>query len=254
MRLSFSPLVTIAALAIVTVTPLAAQTVPAEPDTATRSLLAPRSLAAPPLPTPIAPEPPPQSAMPGAPMTPFAAPFAAPLAVPTQDPNAITSVPVPPPGMAPPTPPPPSVATVPPTAAPSAPIPLTPIPLALPPHPAPPVAEKSAPPATPPGGTSSIVATLPTPALSPEASPADFLRAARGAVAAGRTGEARSSLEMAQTRLLSRVVDAGRESVPSDNAAVKEISEALGALSANDRMGCLRYIEIASQTIGSPLD
>jgi hypothetical protein len=95
---------------------------------------------------------------------------------------------------------------------------------------------------------------LPTPPLSPEASPADFLRAARGALAAGRNGEARSALEMAQTRLLSRVVDAGKEQEPSNNAAVKHISEAINALAANDRATCLRYIEFASQTLGSPLD
>jgi hypothetical protein len=95
---------------------------------------------------------------------------------------------------------------------------------------------------------------LPTPALSPEASPADFLRAARGALAAGRNGEARSALEMAQTRLLDRVVDAGKEQIPSNNLAVKQISEAINALVSNDRMTCLRYIEFASQTIGSPLN
>jgi hypothetical protein len=59
---------------------------------------------------------------------------------------------------------------------------------------------------------------------------------------------------MAQTRLLSRVVDAGKESVPSQNLAVTQISEAINALAANDRMTCLRYIAFASQTIGSPLD
>jgi hypothetical protein len=95
---------------------------------------------------------------------------------------------------------------------------------------------------------------LPTPPLSPEASPADFLRAARGALAAGRNGEARSALEMAQTRLLDRSVDAGQESVPSQNLAVTQISRAIDALAANDRMTSMRYIEFASQTIGSPLD
>jgi hypothetical protein len=99
-----------------------------------------------------------------------------------------------------------------------------------------------------------ISARLPTPPLSPEASPADFLRAARGALAAGRNGEARSALEMAQTRLLDRSVDAGEDSVPSKNLAVTQISEAIDALVSNDRMTCLRYIEFASRTIGSPLD
>jgi hypothetical protein len=117
-----------------------------------------------------------------------------------------------------------------------------------------PVVERHAAPTAPSGGAAGIVPTLPTPALSSEAAPADFLRAARGAVAAGRGGEARSSLEMAQTRLLSRVVDAGKENEPSQNAAVKQISDALAALAANDRMTCLHYIQAASETIGSPLD
>jgi hypothetical protein len=119
----------------------------------------------------------------------------------------------------------------------------------------PPAFAKPATPEAKPGSVpSSIVAKLPTPALSDEASPGDFLRAARGALAAGRNGEARSALEMAQTRLLSREVDAGKESIPSKNLAVTQISEAISALAANDRMACLRYIEFASRTIGSPLD
>jgi len=131
---------------------------------------------------------------------------------------------------------------------------LAPIPLALPQ-----LETGSAKPGTPvtksPMAVAPIVSTrLPTPALSSEASPADFLRAARGALAAGRNGEARSALEMAQTRLLDRWVDAGKENLPSPNLAVKQISEAIDALVSNDRMTCLRYIEFAARTIGSPLD
>ncbi len=110
---------------------------------------------------------------------------------------------------------------------------------------------KTGAPATP---KSAIVATLPTPDLPPDATAIDFLRAARGAMAAGRTGEARSALEMAQTRLLSRAVDAGQERTPDDNVAVKQIAEAIAALQANDRMASLRYIEFASTTLGTPLD
>ena len=95
---------------------------------------------------------------------------------------------------------------------------------------------------------------LPVPNLPPDAPPADFLRAARGAVVAGRLGEARQSLEMAATRLLSRVVDAGKERDPADDRAIRQISGALAALTANDRTGCVRYIEFASQSIGAPLN
>ena len=128
---------------------------------------------------------------------------------------------------------------------------MTPTPLALPPSAT--AANAGAPAETSPA-TPMVAAKLPMPPLSPEASPADFLRAARGALAAGRNDEARSALEMAQTRLLDRSVNAGKASVPDHNLAVKQISEAINALAVNDRMACLRYIEFASQTIGSPLD
>ena len=123
------------------------------------------------------------------------------------------------------------------------------VPPELPPVAAPPGASTAK-----PGAAPGVSQRLPTPALSPEAGPADFLRAARSALLAGRAGEARSALEMAQTRLLSRVIDAGKEREPSDDLAVKQIAEALGALNANDRMNCVRFIEFASRTIGSPLN
>jgi hypothetical protein len=235
MRL-LSPLVTALTAVSLIVAQVAARTTPA-PDTG-GSLLAPRPGEPPPPPTPIAPPRPMQGAMPATSQS---------VVPPQRGPDAVTAEPLPPPTAVPP--PAPVVAV------PAAPTPLTPIPLSLPPRPTTPVVERHAAPATPPPASNSgIVPTLPVPALSSEASPADFLRAARGAVAAGRGGEARSSLEMAQTRLLSREVDAGKESEPSQSAAVKQISDALAALAANDRMTCLHDIEAASETIGSPLD
>jgi hypothetical protein len=108
-------------------------------------------------------------------------------------------------------------------------------------------------PAQPPGPPL-VSARLPEPAVASDASPIDFLRAARAAVIAGRTAEARSALEMAQTRLLSRSVDAGQERVPDDDLAVKQISAAIQALESDDRMTGVRYIEFAGQTLGSPLE
>jgi hypothetical protein len=216
------------------------------PDAAPGSVLTPVMPDRLPAPTPIEPET-------AAPQPQFAAP-----PPPSPDSGGITAVPLPPPGSTPPPAPiaptaiePTAPAPMAPTAAVGAPVSLTPIPLALPPLTSPPAFPKSG---AKSGPSPSIVAKLPTPALSDEASPADFLRVARGALAAGRNAEARSALEMAQTRLLDRVVDAGRESVPSNSTAVKQISEAIDALSSNDRMACLRYIEFASRTIGSPLD
>jgi hypothetical protein len=150
-------------------------------------------------------------------------------AVPNQEPGGVTAVPLPPPVAEPPA---------------GRSISMSPIPFTLTPRPVSPT----------PANPANIVPPLAIPPLPAEAAPADFLRAARGALVAGRSGEARSALEMAETRLLSRSVEAGKESDPSDNLAVKQISEAIAALTSNDRMTCLHYIEFASRTLNSPLD
>lgn len=92
---------------------------------------------------------------------------------------------------------------------------------------------------------STIAPNLPSPALGPDASPAEYLRAAQSSLAAGRTGEAQQSLEMAQTRLLDRSVAYGQTNSPSDNPAVREISEALRALAGGDRTGAMQAIQAA---------
>ncbi len=93
---------------------------------------------------------------------------------------------------------------------------------------------------------STIAARLPTPALDENAGPAEFLRAAEGALAAGRIGEAQEAMEMAQTRLLDRSVPLGTTGVPSDQPAVKLVSQALQALAEGDRATCLRMIKAAA--------
>ncbi len=90
-----------------------------------------------------------------------------------------------------------------------------------------------------------IRAALPAPDLSEDAKPSDFLRAAQGAVAAGRKGVAEQSLEMAQTRLLDRSVPLGRTQDPSKSPAIAQISQALKALNAGDRAACLQSIQAA---------
>lgn len=95
-----------------------------------------------------------------------------------------------------------------------------------------------------PGDTRSTIApTLPTPALGPGAGPVQYLQAARASLAAGRTGEAQQSLEMAQTRLLDRSVPYNAVNTPSANPAVSQISEALRALGAGDRMRAMQIID-----------
>jgi hypothetical protein len=96
------------------------------------------------------------------------------------------------------------------------------------------------------GNTRSWIApNLPSPAIGPNANAVDFLRAAQSALQAGRTGEAQQSLEMAQTRLLSRSVPMTQTGNPSDNPAVAQISQALRALSAGDRAQTMQLIQSA---------
>lgn len=92
---------------------------------------------------------------------------------------------------------------------------------------------------------STIAPNLPAPSLGPNASPADYLRAAQNSLAAGRSGEAQQSLEMAQTRLLDRSVPYGQTNAPSENPAVRDISQALRALAAGDRSGAMQMIQSA---------
>ena len=97
-----------------------------------------------------------------------------------------------------------------------------------------------------------IATPLPSPALSEDASPTDFLRAAENALAAGRTGEAQEAMEMAQTRLLDRSVPLGQTHIQSDQPAVKLISQGLQALTVGDRITCLRMIQAAIQVANAP--
>ena len=63
---------------------------------------------------------------------------------------------------------------------------------------------------------STIAPALPSPNLPDGAKPSDALRAAQGALAAGRSGEAQDALEMAETRMLDRSVALGTTGDPSD--------------------------------------
>jgi hypothetical protein len=92
---------------------------------------------------------------------------------------------------------------------------------------------------------SQIAPNLPSPAIGPDATPADYLRAAQQALQAGRTGEAQQALEMAETRLLDRSVPMGQGSVPDQNPAVGQISQALRALAAGNRAETMQLIQAA---------
>jgi hypothetical protein len=92
---------------------------------------------------------------------------------------------------------------------------------------------------------SQIAPNLPSPQLGPNAGAVDYLRAAQSSLAAGRTGEAQQSLEMAQTRLLDRSVPMGQTNNPNDNPAVTQITQALKALAAGDRNQTMQLIQSA---------
>jgi hypothetical protein len=98
---------------------------------------------------------------------------------------------------------------------------------------------------TPQEQRSTIAPDLPQPNVPLGAKPSDYLRAAQGALATGRLGEAQEALEMAQTRLLDRDVQLGQTDVPSHNPAVGQISQALQALAAHDRPTCMQLIQTA---------
>ena len=97
-----------------------------------------------------------------------------------------------------------------------------------------------------PGNTqSTIVPNLPSPPIGENATPRDYLLAARAALATGRTGEAQQSLEMAETRALDRSVPLFQTNVPPKDPLVAEIQAALDALGAGDKLRAMQIIEAA---------
>lgn len=93
--------------------------------------------------------------------------------------------------------------------------------------------------------TSSIAPNLPAPPVDENAPAHEFLAAARGALAAGRTGEAQQALEMAETRLLDRSMPLFQTKAPITDPLVAKIRNALHALGAGDREGAMRLVEEA---------
>ncbi len=92
---------------------------------------------------------------------------------------------------------------------------------------------------------SEIAPALPSPDLPPGSDPAAFLRAARAALATGRTGEAQQALEMAETRMLDRSTPLFQTNDPSRNPIVQRTGAARRALGAGDRSGAMADIDAA---------
>jgi hypothetical protein len=80
----------------------------------------------------------------------------------------------------------------------------------------------------------------------------NFLREARQALAAGRTHEARVSLEQAETRLLTRSVMPSQAGTPMDRGPVATISSARQALDRRDRAAVNRHIDQAMAQLREP--
>jgi hypothetical protein len=92
---------------------------------------------------------------------------------------------------------------------------------------------------------SNVAPALPSPKIGDDAAPRDYLRAARDALAAGHTGEAQQSLEMAETRLLDRSVDPADAASPDNDDLVSRIKEALLALGDGDRSHAIQVVDSA---------
>lgn len=95
-------------------------------------------------------------------------------------------------------------------------------------------------------------ARLPAPDIDENAPPTTFLNAARGAIAAGREGEAMEALEQAETRALDRSVRPSRAGQPSPQPLVARIAQARAALAGGDRMAALQRIDQALAAIAAP--
>ncbi|WP_158932593.1 hypothetical protein [Acidisphaera sp. S103] len=97
-----------------------------------------------------------------------------------------------------------------------------------------------------PNDTRSVIApTLPPSAAGPNATPQDYLRAARASLAAGQTGATQQSLEMAETRALDRAVPVDQTDDPGTNRLIATIRNARDALAAGDTQHTMQMIDQA---------
>jgi hypothetical protein len=92
---------------------------------------------------------------------------------------------------------------------------------------------------------STIAPTLPPSAIGTNATPRDYLRAARASLVAGQTGATQQSLEMAETRALDRSVVAGQANVPDSAGLISWIRDARRAMGAGDNKHAIQIIDMA---------
>jgi|HubBroStandDraft_1064217.scaffolds.fasta_scaffold149642_2 hypothetical protein len=92
---------------------------------------------------------------------------------------------------------------------------------------------------------SNVAPTLPSPGLSVDSGPREYLRAARASLVAGHTGAAQQSLEMAETRALDGSVPLAQAGAQNGNKAVTQIRDALHALGEGKRAHAIDLIDQA---------
>jgi hypothetical protein len=93
---------------------------------------------------------------------------------------------------------------------------------------------------------SDIAPTLPKSGLGADNSPRAYLQEARdNLVATGRTGQAQQALEMAETRMLTRVVPPSQNIGESSAPGIGLISGARQALGRGDIADAIRLIDLA---------
>jgi len=88
-------------------------------------------------------------------------------------------------------------------------------------------------------------ARLPEPSVGENAGVSEYLIDARGALAAGRSGEAQEALERAQTRALDRSVPLFQTGERIRDPLVERIHSVLMALGSGDRMQAMELLEQA---------
>lgn len=88
-------------------------------------------------------------------------------------------------------------------------------------------------------------ATPPSQVIGDDAASRDYLRAARVALVAGKSGEARQALELAETRALGRPRTAGADNAPNTSLYLARIADARRALGKGDSRYAISLIDVA---------
>jgi hypothetical protein len=101
---------------------------------------------------------------------------------------------------------------------------------------------------TPADTRAPIAPELPPPPVPDNASPLDFLHAAREALAHGKTGQAQEALERAEARALDRPVPLFRTNEPIEDPLVTQIRQARLALASSDIEHSIQLIASATDT------